>query len=72
LERGARVERQIGAQELELPYDMGMLDRSHRTVDLGCFRHYTRLEREQERYGQDDWVDWEEQQEAHRRGQVEL
>jgi hypothetical protein len=72
LEHGARVERQIEAQELQRRYEFGPFDRADGTIEVQArFRQYTRLEREQEHWGQEDWEHWEEQEEARRRGEVQ-
>lgn len=71
LEHGARVERQIEAQELQRRYDAGPFDRSEGEIEIQArFRWYTRLERQQEHWGQEEWEAWEDaEEERRRRGQ---
>jgi hypothetical protein len=70
LEHGAKVERQIEAQELQRSYESGPFDRAEGEVEIKArFRFFTRLEREQEDWGAEEWDHWHEQQEARRRGE---
>lgn len=69
LEHGARVERQIEAQELQRRYDQGPFDRTEGEIEIQArFRVFTRLEREQQWWGQEEWEAWENAEEARRRG----
>lgn len=68
LEHGVKVERQIEAQELQRPYEYGLFDRSQGELTIkASFRFYTRLEQEQQYWGEDEWAAWDEQQ-ARREG----